>query len=108
MSKDWDYAKHSLEVSQAGGVDAWVKTIKENAYKQGGDDMKNKLVFPLLMTGTVIGTTGCYVYQKIKPKITAKRESKKILASKAEKAENLLKKELETTTMYSEPACECK
>ena len=96
MSKDWDYAKLSHDVKVAGGVDVWVKTIKEAAYAQGSADTKNKLLLPVAVGCITIGALGQHAYHKLAPMVKAKVMKKKQLKKDAEEAEILLKSELET------------
>lgn len=102
MAKDWDYALMVQDASAAGGPDAWIKTIKENAYNRGSSDMKSKLVMPLLLTGMGLGSVGVIGYQKIKKWIFSKKAANLLTEKEALQAEAFLKKELDEAMRTSE------
>ena len=96
MARDWDYARMAKDASTAGGPDAWIKTIKDEAYNRGAADMKHTLVFPLIMAGVGIGVVGIIGYQNIEKWLFEKKKERLIIEQEAAKAEQHLKKELET------------
>lgn len=94
MSKDWPFAKLAQDAAANGGPDNYINSIKTAAYLSGVTDTKNKLIVPLLLAGTTLGTVGTIVYQKVQTHISQKQEEKTQLELEAEEAEELLKKEL--------------
>ena len=96
MAQNWDYAKMSKDAAAAGGPDIWLKTIKEAAYKSGAADTQHALVFPLLMTGFVLGLGGTIGFQTFKKWLAEKKKVRTITEQEATTAEEYLKIELET------------
>lgn len=94
MSKEWSYAKMSQEAAHAGGPEEWIETIKKDSYDSGALEMKNKLVIPLLVVGASLGAACIVGEQKLCRWITKKRKERLIVAQKAAKAEEYLKKEI--------------
>ena len=95
MSNLGKYQTIVEEAYKAGGVDAWLKTIKDAAYSQGSADTKNRLLFPVAVGCVAIGALGKQTYDKLAPMVKAKYAQKKQLKKSAEEAEVLLKQELE-------------
>ena len=84
----------SHEVAQGGGPEIWIKTIKDQSYKNGASDMKKQLVLPLLAAGIGIGALSVIGVQKIKQWLDQKQKEKVITAKEAEDAEKFLINEL--------------
>ena len=97
MSKDWNYAKLTETVSQNGGPEKWLASIKDASYKQGATDMKNKIVIPLLVAGVTLGVAGVKATEYIIHWVQEKKEKKIITEKEAIKAEQYLLSELETS-----------
>lgn len=91
MAKDWEYAKLSHVVSEAGGVEQWLEEIKSNAYSKGQSDMKEKLVIPVLVIGMGMGAITVTGYQKIKKWVLNMQEQKFLAEQKAVDAEELIR-----------------
>lgn len=98
MSKDWSYARMTADASSAGGPDAWIDTIKNNAYQEGASDMLHKLIAPLILLGIGIGGMSVIGFQKIKKRFLIKKSEKILAQSEADQAEKFLKKELQEVT----------
>lgn len=106
MSNLGKYQSIVEDAYKAGGVDVWIKTIKDAAYAQGSDDTKNKLLLPVAIGCITVGALGQHAYHKLAPKVKAKLAKKKQLKESAEEAELLLKKELETQIIGVEAKCD--
>lgn len=94
MAKNWEYAQMSQRAAAAGGPEAWLDAIKEAAYEKGVSDTKSKLVVPVGLVCVLIGWCGTYMYQKIRKRISDKKEEKLLIEQEAIDAENIVKKEL--------------
>lgn len=105
MSNLGKYQTIVEEAYKAGGVDAWLKTIKDAAYAQGSADTKNKLLLPVAVGCVTVGALGQYAYHKLAPKVKNKIEQKKQLKKSAIEAEDLLKQELESQNVDAIPKC---
>ena len=97
MAANWSYAQMSQEAAAVGGPDAWLNSIKEEAYNNGASDMKNKLVLPLLLAGMGLGIIGAVGYQKISKWIAEKKVGRFITEQETVDAEELVGKELDAT-----------
>ena len=105
MAANWSYAQMSQEAAAVGGPDAWLSSIKEEAYNNGASDMKNKLILPLLLAGMGLGTIGTVGYQKIRKWIAEKKAERLITEQKVVDVEELVEKELDVTIEEANKNC---
>ena len=98
MSNLGAYQDIVMAAYDAGGPEALVNAIKSAAFKAGGANMRNKLVFPLLAVGAGIGVTASIAYKKIDTWLTNKKQQALSLKKESEQAEFLLKQELANVT----------
>lgn len=94
MSKDWPYAKMVQDAANTGGPEKWLEVIKKASYDAGASDMKNALVFPLLVVGAGLGAVCAIGGQKIHKRLTEKKKRRLITAQEASEAEEYFKNEL--------------
>lgn len=67
------YQQLVIDAYNAGGPDIWRNKLESIAYSAGAQDMKNKLVAPVLFVGICIGTAIPVAYSKIKNRIEKKK-----------------------------------
>lgn len=67
------YQKLVMDAYDAGGPDIWRNKLESIAYNAGAQDMKNKLLVPVLFVGICIGTAIPIAYSKMKNGIEKKK-----------------------------------
>jgi len=67
------YQKLVIDAYNAGGPDIWRNKLESIAYNAGAQDMKNKLVAPVLFVEICIGAAIPIAYSKIKNGIEKKK-----------------------------------
>lgn len=67
------YQQLVIDAYNAGGPDVWRNELKNIAYNAGAQDMKSKLVAPVLLVGICIGAAIPIAYSKIKNEIEKKK-----------------------------------
>jgi len=71
MGKDWDYAKLTKSVAEAGGVDAFLDTLIKK-----GKDMGHIEAVPFLLLAAGVGAISLKSFQIIKDKVESKKQIK--------------------------------
>ena len=88
--KDWDYAEFVKTAKNCGGPEAYVDSIKENAYEEGRES-RNAEVALVGLGGLTIGGLLTWVWARHEKKKERRRQEKEA----AKEAENELVQRLE-------------
>lgn len=92
MSKDWNYAQHSREVAEHGGVEQYNDDLRQDGYElRAAEDRKALEVLAALATGFLAAAEGVkHVMPWLKQKVEdfkAKRREKRAEHTAVEKEE---------------------
>ena len=89
MAKKWEYAELTKTASENGGPDAWIASIKQDAYEEGVSDTTGTTILVggiCLIAGGIIHK----IWIKGKERIAEKKNARDRRREKAKKAEEQL------------------